>query len=43
MQLKDAAVDPTFIAFLPEFEAGISAFINGDSARWKENASKRDD
>jgi ketosteroid isomerase-like protein len=42
--VKDAAADdPTFRAFLPAFEAGITAFINGDPTRWKQNASRRDD
>ena len=41
---EDAGIaDPTLRAFLPEFEAGVSAFINGDPARWKQNASRRDD
>jgi ketosteroid isomerase-like protein len=40
---KPATIDPTLRAFLPEFEAGIRAFINGDAARWKQNASRRDD
>ena len=42
--VKDAtADDPTFRAFLPEFEAGIRAFINGNPARWKQDASQRED
>jgi ketosteroid isomerase-like protein len=28
---------------LPQFETGISRFINGDPAPWKRNASQRDD
>jgi ketosteroid isomerase-like protein len=30
-------------AFLPQFEAGTSGFVNGDAALWKEQASHRDD
>jgi ketosteroid isomerase-like protein len=37
------AVDTSFQAFLPQFEAGTSGFINGDSTLWKQNASRRDD
>lgn len=38
-----AAADPSFHAFLPQFEQGITRFINGDPKLWKHNASQRDD
>jgi ketosteroid isomerase-like protein len=38
-----SAADPSFQAFLPKFEEGISRFINGDPTLWKQNASQRDD
>jgi ketosteroid isomerase-like protein len=34
--------DPSFEAFLSQFEDGTSGFINGDNTLWLENASKRD-
>jgi ketosteroid isomerase-like protein len=37
------AGDSSFRAFLPQFEAGLTRFINGDPALWKQNASRRDD
>jgi ketosteroid isomerase-like protein len=38
-----AASDPSLLSFLPQFEAGINGFINGDPTLWKKNASHRDD
>ncbi len=38
-----AAEDASLDAFLPEFEQGITRFINGDPELWKHNASKRED
>jgi hypothetical protein len=38
-----AESDPSFKAFLPSFEEGITRFINGDPSLWKQNASQRDD
>jgi ketosteroid isomerase-like protein len=40
---QTAASDPSLRSFLPQFEAGINGFINGDPALWKQNASRRDD
>ncbi len=37
------AEDTSFRAFLPQFEEGITRFINGDPAVWKGNASQRED
>jgi ketosteroid isomerase-like protein len=42
--MKHSSVgDASFQAFLPEFEVGISGFINGEAERWKQNASQRED
>jgi ketosteroid isomerase-like protein len=38
-----AAGDSSLQSFLPQFEEGISRFINGDPSLWKQNASRRDD
>ncbi len=38
-----AAGDSSFQAFLPQWEAAQSRFINGDPTLWKQNASHRDD
>ena len=38
-----AAADASLQAFLPQFEAGISHFLNGDPSLWKQQASRRDD
>ena len=35
-----ALTDPTFKAFLAEFEKGTTAFINGDNSLWLQNASR---
>lgn len=37
------AGDSSLQAFLPQFEEGISRFINGDPSVWKQHASRRDD
>lgn len=37
------ADDANLLAFLPQFEAGTSRFINGDPTRWKQNVSRRAD
>jgi hypothetical protein len=37
-----AADDASLWAFLPQFEEGISRFINGDPTLWKQHASRRD-
>lgn len=38
-----AAGDSSFQAFLPQWEAAQTRFINGDPTLWKQNASHRDD
>lgn len=38
-----AAGDASLQAFLPQWEAAQSRFINGDPTLWKQNASHRDD
>src|SRR5712691_7091482 len=38
-----AAGDSSVQAFLPQWEAAQSRFINGDPTLWKQNASHRDD
>lgn len=38
-----SAGDSSFQAFLPQWEAAQSRFINGDPTLWKQNASHRDD
>lgn len=38
-----SAEDASFKAFLPEFERGLTAFVNGDPARWKQHVSQRSD
>jgi ketosteroid isomerase-like protein len=38
-----AADDASLQAFLPQFEAGTSSFINGDPSLWKQQASQGDD
>jgi ketosteroid isomerase-like protein len=38
-----AAGDASLRAFLPQFEEGISRFLNGDPTLWKQHASRRDD
>jgi ketosteroid isomerase-like protein len=40
---QTASSDSSLHSFLPQFEAGINGFINGDPTLWKENASHRDD
>ena len=35
--------DPSFQAFLPRWEEAQSAFLNGNSALWKQRASQTDD
>jgi ketosteroid isomerase-like protein len=35
--------DASFKAFLPQFEQGLSDFINGDPTLWKQNVSQRDE
>jgi ketosteroid isomerase-like protein len=35
--------EPSFAAFLPQWETAQSRFINGDPTLWKENASHADD
>jgi ketosteroid isomerase-like protein len=40
---QTAASDSSLRSFLPQFEAGINGFVNGDPALWKKNASHRDD
>jgi len=40
---RAAAADSSLRAFLPRFEEATSRFINGDPARWKQNASRRGD
>lgn len=35
--------DSSLRAFLPRFEEGISAFINGDPTLWKQHVSRRED
>jgi ketosteroid isomerase-like protein len=35
--------DSSLQSFLPQFDAGINGFINGDPTLWKKNASHRDD
>ena len=37
------ASDSSFQAFLPQWEAAQTRFINGDPSLWKQNASQRDD
>jgi ketosteroid isomerase-like protein len=37
------AVDSSLRSFLPQFEAGINGFINGDPTVWKQNVSRRDE
>jgi ketosteroid isomerase-like protein len=39
----EAAGDSSFPTFLGQFEQGITRFINGDAALWKQHASRRDD
>jgi ketosteroid isomerase-like protein len=38
-----APADPEFRAFLVEFEDATSRFLNGDSSKWKQLLSSRDD
>lgn len=38
-----AAGDSSLGAFLPQFEDGVSRFINGDPTLWKQNTSRHDD
>ena len=38
-----ATEDPSLSAFLARFEDGVSRFLNGDPAAWKQHASGRDD
>lgn len=40
---QSSSSDSSLKSFLPQFEAGINGFINGDPAIWKKNASHRDD
>jgi ketosteroid isomerase-like protein len=40
---QDAAGDPSFQAFLPQWEAAQSRFINGDPSVWKKNAAQGED
>ncbi|HEY6403086.1 MAG TPA: nuclear transport factor 2 family protein [Blastocatellia bacterium] len=40
---QTASSDSSLRSFLPQFEAGINGFINGDPTLWKKNASHRDD
>jgi ketosteroid isomerase-like protein len=40
---QTASGDSSLRSFLPQFEAGINGFINGDPTLWKKNASHRDD
>jgi ketosteroid isomerase-like protein len=43
-QIPAAATgDASLRSFLPQFEEGISRFINGDSSLWKQYVSRRDD
>jgi ketosteroid isomerase-like protein len=35
--------DSSLQAFLPQFEAGTTGFINGDPTLWKQHVSQRDD
>ena len=39
----NADADSSLRAFLPQWEAAQSSFINGDAALWTQNASKHDD
>ena len=39
----NATADSSFRAFLPQWGAAQSRFINGDPTPWKQNASHRDD
>lgn len=38
-----SAEETSFKAFLPEFERGLTDFVNGDPARWKQHVSQRND
>jgi ketosteroid isomerase-like protein len=40
---QTSSSDSSLRSFLPQFEAGINGFINGDPTIWKKNASHRDD
>lgn len=40
---QDASADPSFRAFLPEWEKAQSRFINGDPTLWKQHTSHRED
>jgi ketosteroid isomerase-like protein len=40
---QTSAGEASLRSFLPQFEAGINGFINGDPTLWKKNASHRDD
>ena len=42
-QSRPSPISEDFKVFLARFEKGVTGFVNGDPALWKQHASRRDD